>query len=49
VLVGIPIPDPFSQSQDLGLGNFESRDPGRIMGAGGMISKNVIFEYMGLY
>jgi len=44
--LGIPIPDPFSQSRDLGLGNFESRDPGGIMGSRRYDIKLTI---MGLY
>jgi len=39
----IPIPDPFSQSRDSGLEDFESRDPGGIMGSRRYDIKNRFF------
>jgi len=45
--LGIPIPDPFSQSRDSGISN--PGIPGGLWYPGGMISKTIIIEYMGLY
>jgi len=43
--VGIPIPDPFSQSRDWGISN--PGIPAGLWDPGGMIPKTVILDYNG--
>ena len=47
--IGIPISVPFSQSRDSGLGISNPGIPAGLWYPGGIRSKTVIIEYMGLY